>query len=60
MENVRHDLKEKDEMKRLYDFCINAFYQIENLINFYYYEKYTNFEDLLGHIESFEESSFRT
>lgn len=59
MENVRYDLKEKDEMKRLYDFCINAFYQIENLINFYYYEKYTNFEDLLGHIESVEESSFR-
>jgi hypothetical protein len=59
MENVRYDLKEKDEMKRLYDFCINAFYQIENLINFYYFEKYTNFENFLSHLESIEGTSFR-
>jgi hypothetical protein len=59
MENIRYDLKEKDEMKRLYDFCINAFYQVENLINFYYYEKYSNFDDLLNHLESVEGSFFR-
>ncbi|MCX6197366.1 MAG: hypothetical protein NTY55_12095 [Flavobacteriia bacterium] len=59
MENVRYDLKEKDEMKRLYDFCINAFYQVENLLNFYYYEKFPNIEDLLPHLESIEGTSFR-
>jgi hypothetical protein len=59
MENVRYDLKEKDEMKRLYDFCVNAFYQIENLINYYYYEKYPKIDDLLNHLESIEGTSFR-
>lgn len=58
MENIRYDLKEKDDMKRLYDFCINAFYQIENLINFYYYEKFPNIIDLLSHLESIEGSKF--
>lgn len=59
MENIRYDLKEKDEMKRLYDFCINAFYQVENLINYYYYEKYLNFDDLLIHLESIDGTFFR-
>ncbi len=59
MENVRYDLKEKDEMKRLYDFCVNAFYQIENLINFYYFEKYPKIEDLLTHLETVEKTTFK-
>jgi len=59
MENVRYDLKEKDEMKRLYDFCINAFYQIENLINFFYYEKFPKIENLLTHLENIKESKFK-
>jgi hypothetical protein len=59
MENVRYDLKEKDEMKRLYDFCINAFYQIENLINFFYYEKFPKIENLLTHLESIKDSKFK-
>lgn len=59
MENVRFDLKEKDQMKRLYDFSVNAFYQIENLINYFYYEKYPKIEDLLNHLESIEGSNFK-
>lgn len=59
MENVRYDLKEKDEMKRLYDFCINAFYQIENLINFYYFEKYPKIQNLLTHLEGINGTSFK-
>ena len=59
MENVRYDLKEKDEMKRLYDFCINAFYQIENLINFFYYEKFPVIGNLLYHLENIKDSRFK-
>jgi hypothetical protein len=59
MENIRYDLKETDEMKRLYDFCINAFYQIENLINFYYFEKFPKIEALLSHLENVQDSKFK-
>ena len=33
MENAALDLK-KDEHERFYIFCINAFYQLENIINY--------------------------
>ncbi len=59
MENVRYDLKEKDHMKRLYDFSVNAFYQIENLLNYYYFEKFPKIEDLLSHLESIEGTHFK-
>ena len=59
MENIRYDLKETDEMKRLYDFCINAFYQIENLINFYYFEKFPKIDALLTHLENIQDSKFK-
>lgn len=59
MENVRYNLSEKDEMKRLYDFSINAFYQIENLINYFYHEKYPKIENLLDHFESIETTRFK-
>lgn len=59
MENIRYDLKETDEMKRLYDFCINAFYQIENLINFFYYEKFRKIDDLLLHLENIKDAKFK-
>lgn len=59
MENVRYDLKETDEIKRLYDFCINAFYQIENLINFFYYEKFPKIDALLSHLEKIKDSKFK-
>lgn len=59
MENTRIDIIEKDEIKRLYDYIIYAFYQVENLINFYYYSKYDKIDDLLDHLESIESTKFR-
>jgi hypothetical protein len=59
MENIRIDLKERDEIKRLYDYIIYAFYQIENLINFFYYIKFSNFNELLGHLESTPKTKFK-
>jgi hypothetical protein len=64
MENVRLDLNEKDESRRLYDFIVNAFYQVENLINFYYYEKFllknnNNFEAFLAHLEQIAGFNFK-
>jgi hypothetical protein len=59
MENVRFDLTEKDEMVRLYNYIVNAFYQIENLINFYYHEKYKNIDAILTHLESIENTKYR-
>lgn len=59
MENARYDLAEKDEMLRLYNYIINAFYQIENLINFYYHEKYKTIDRILAHLESIEGTKFK-
>ena len=33
MENIRLNVK-KDELTRFYEFCINAFYQLEELLNY--------------------------
>lgn len=41
MENIRLDIT-KDELTRFYEFCINAFYQIEELINYYLHLKFKN------------------
>lgn len=59
MENVRFDLTEKDEIVRLYNYIVNAFYQIENLINFYYHEKYKTINSILTHLESIENTKYR-
>lgn len=40
MENVRLDNTIKDEMDRFHSFCTNAFYQIEEIINYYFSKKY--------------------
>lgn len=50
MENAALDLM-KDEHERFYIFCINAFYQLENIINYYFYITYPNIKDLLAQIE---------
>jgi hypothetical protein len=52
MENCCLDLKEKNEEERFYNFCVNAFYQVENLINYHFFMMYPVFEDLLIHIET--------
>ena len=46
MENAALNLKDK-EQERFYVFCVNAFYQIENVVNFYLHVKYPKITDLL-------------
>lgn len=46
MENAILKSNTKEE-NRYYHFCVNAFYQIENIINYYLFTKYPIFEDLL-------------
>lgn len=61
MENAALNLQEK-ESDRFYIFCVNAFYQLENIINYYYYVSYPNIDGLLDEIESateHEEEKFR-
>ena len=52
MENIRINLDEKNELKRFYDYIIYAFFQVENLINYYYHIKYPEIDTLLNHFES--------
>lgn len=58
MENCCLDLKEKDELERFYNFCVNAFYQVENIINFHYHTKFPLLSDLLNHLSSIPKISF--
>lgn len=61
MENAALNLQEK-ESDRFYIFCVNAFYQLENIINYYYHITFPNIDDLLTEIElatQCEEEKFR-
>ena len=51
MENAALNLKEK-ESDRFYFFCVNAFFQLENIVNYYYHILYPNIDDLLTTIEA--------
>ncbi len=51
MENAALNLKEKEQY-RFYVFCVNAFYQIENVINYYYHTSYPNIDDLQEEIRN--------
>ena len=50
MENAALNLKEPEE-DRFYTFCVNAFYQVENIVNYYYHLSYPNIEAILSEIE---------
>ncbi len=50
MENAALDLQ-KEEKERFYIFCVNAFYQLENVLNYYYYKTYPNIVNLVAEIE---------
>lgn len=52
MENAALNLQQ-NEKERFYTFCVNAFYQVENIINYYFHETYPNITDLLTIIEHF-------
>lgn len=51
MENAALNLEEK-ELERFYSFCANAFYQIENVVNFYFYVMFPDIDNLLSFIEN--------
>lgn len=59
MENAALELKELNEIERFYNFCINAFFQVENLLNYFYHKKYSSIESLLDHFEKLPTSKFR-
>ena len=54
MENAALDLQHT-EQERFYTFCINAFYQLENVVNYYFYKTYPNIEELISVIEKYTE-----
>lgn len=51
MENAALNLKEP-EADRFYTFCVNAFYQIENILNYFYHTSFPDIYCLLDEIES--------
>ncbi|MFI3293901.1 MAG: hypothetical protein SNI70_10345 [Rikenellaceae bacterium] len=55
MENARLDTKLSDT--ELYvSFCVNAFYQVESIINYYFYKSYSDIQDLVCVIEKMTEN----
>lgn len=56
MEDAAHSTQMTDE-ERFFIFCINAFYQIENITNYYFVKKFPNFPDLMKYME--EHSNFK-
>ena len=50
MENAALNLKEP-EADRFYVFCVNAFYQVENILNYFYYTSFPEIDTLLKEIE---------
>ena len=59
MENSRLDIKITNDFERFYNFCTNAFYQIENLINYYYYRRFPNINDFLDYLEKIPNTKFK-
>lgn len=49
MENAALNLQ-MSENARFYMFCINAFYQIENVLNYFYHKKFPKISDLVNEI----------
>ena len=52
MENASLNLQQS-ETERFYTFCVNAFYQIENITNYYFHKTYPQIKDLLDIIEEY-------
>lgn len=52
MENAALNLK-LSEQERLNLFCVNAFYQLENLLNYFYHKTYSNIDTILSEIENY-------
>ena len=54
MENAAMDIR-KTEDERFYAFCVNAFYQLENIINYYFHRTFPDIDDLLSVVERYTE-----
>lgn len=52
MENAALNLQQSEE-ERFYTFCVNAFYQLENITNFYFHITYPLIGNLLTIVESY-------
>lgn len=50
MENAALNLQDP-EADRFYVFCVNAFYQVENILNYFYHSSFPEVESLLKEIE---------
>lgn len=50
MENAALNLKDK-ELERFYTFCVNAFYQVENIVNYFFHITFPAIDDLLYILE---------
>lgn len=60
MENAPLNLAIQNESERFCAFCINAFYQVENLVNYYYGFLYPDNVSLVSHIQtSINKSDYR-
>jgi hypothetical protein len=51
MEDAAHSTQIKDDEERFFLVCIHAFYQIENIINYFYVKAFPEFKDTLAYIE---------
>ena len=51
MEDAACSTQIKNEEERFFIYCINAFYQIENLTNYYFVKMFPEFPKLLEHLE---------
>lgn len=54
MENAALNLQQNED-ERFYTFCVNAFYQLENIINYYFHITFPSIEVLVEVIERFTE-----
>lgn len=52
MEDAAHSTQIKEDEERFFLVCIHAFYQIENLINYYLVKKFPDFSQLLEYVEN--------
>ena len=57
MENAALCINDDNDLvpDRRYTFCVNAFYQIENILNYFYYTVFPEIDTLLKEIEYFTE-----
>ena len=52
MENYAFDRQKETEIERFYGFCLNAFFQTENIVNYYLVKRFGNGEDLCSYVEN--------